>query len=308
MNPIGVYYETWGEKWTSDASKTILANIRDPVTVVYLSFASPDTKYASGQKSFSGTGLSFSLDWSVVVDAIQILKKKNIKVMLSVGGGSYWSSTKKFNAANCVNLMNDLGCDGIDIDWEGGASRDYELTDAIKSLKPLMGDKKISFAGFSTGAFGKDSQDTYKGNAIDAMVKQGSNVDWINVMAYDAGKNFDPLGAFTAYQIYYKGPLLLGFEVGKQGWGDDLLTKDEVVRNCTYVKNQGSQYGIMIWSYQKSNDNLTPTTTEVINTAADIFQKPLPPTPTPVPVLTKLPASWKVICPNCQRISDITIS
>lgn len=305
MSQIGVYYQTWSEKWTTDATKTTLANIQAPVTIVYLSFTTPDTKYVTGQKSFSGTGLSFSLNWNTVTDAIQILKKKNIKVMLSVGGGSYWSGTKKFNAQNCANLMYDLGCDGIDIDWEGHADRDYELTDAIQTLKPFMGDKKISFAGFSTGAYGKDG-DTYKGSAIDAMVKQGKNIDWINIMAYDAGKSFDPLGAFTAYQIYYQGPLLLGFEVGKQGWGDDLLTKDEVIRNCTYVKNQNSKHGIMIWSYQKSNDNLTPSTAEVIDTAGNIFQKPLPPIPSPEPV--KLPASWKIICPTCQTVSTVTIS
>lgn len=273
MSQIGVYYETWSEKWTSDATKSGLALIDKPVTIVYLSFATPDSKYVKGQFSFINTGLSFSSDFKIVQQAISILKKKEIIVMLSVGGGSYWSGTKTFNAQNCVDLMNDLGCDGIDLDWEGNASKDYELTDCIKKLKPLMGPKKISFAGFSTGAYGKDG-DTYKGSAIDAMTKQGSNVDWINIMAYDAGKNFDPLGAFAAYQVYFKGPLLLGFEVGKQGWGDDLLTLEEVEKNCEVVKAHDKKHGIMIWSYQKSSDNLTPTTKQVIDTAAKIFSTP----------------------------------
>jgi hypothetical protein len=155
-----------------------------------------------------------------------------------------------------------------------------------------MGSKKISFAGFSTGAYGKDG-DTYKGSAIDAMVKQGSNVDWINIMAYDAGKNFDPLGAFAAYQIYYKGPLLLGFEVGKQGWGDDLLTKEEVEKNCTVVKAQGTKNGIMIWSYQKSNDNLTPSTKEVIEIASKIFTTPSEPPPVDSTFVFKVPPGAK---------------
>lgn len=278
MSQIGVYYETWSDKWVNDATKSGLALIDKPITIVYLSFAQPDCKYVANQNSFIGTGLNFSSDWKVVKAALDIVKKKGITVMLSVGGGSYWSGTKVFNAVNCVALMNDLGCDGIDIDWEGHASRDYELTDAIKKLKPLMGSKKISFAGFSTGAYGKDG-DTYKGSAIDAMVKQGSNVDWINIMAYDAGKNFDPLGAFAAYQVYYKGPLLLGFQVGKQGWGDDLLTNEEVEKHCEVVKAQDKKHGIMIWSYQKSSDKLTPTTKEVIDIAAKIFftQPPTPP-------------------------------
>lgn len=278
MSKIGVYYETWSDKWTSDFTKSGLYNLDPLVTIVYLAFAKPECSYVAGQNSWIGTGLNFSSDWSVVKSSIEALKKRNVTVMLSVGGGSYWSGPKTFNAQNCVALMNDLGCDGIDIDWEGYASRDYELTDCIKKLKPLMGSKKISFAGFSTGAYGKDG-DTYKGSAIDAMTKQGSNVDWINIMAYDAGKKFDPLGAFAAYQVYYKGPLLLGFEVGKQGWGDDLLTIDEVEKNCEVVKAQGSQNGIMIWSYQKSNDNLTPSTKEVIAKASQIFSTASKPPP-----------------------------
>lgn len=292
MSQIGVYYETWSEKWVSDATKSGLALIDKPVTIVYLSFATPDSKYVAGQNSFINTGLSFSSDWKVVKAAIDIVRKKGITVMLSVGGGSYWSGTKPFNAVNCVALMNDLGCDGIDIDWEGHADRDYELTDCIKKLKPLMGSKKISFAGFSTGAYGKDG-DTYKGSAIDAMVKQGSNIDWVNIMAYDAGKKFDPMGAFAAYQIYYKGPLLLGFEVGKQGWGDDLLTIEEVEKNCGIVKAQGKENGIMIWSYQKSSDNVTPTTKQVIDMASKVFTTTPPPPPVDSTFVFKVPPGSK---------------
>ena len=298
MSKIGVYYESWSEKWTDTASKSGLANIEKPISIVYLSFAKPDCKYVSGQNTFSGTGLSFSYDWKILCEAIRLVKSKGITVMLSVGGGSYWSSTTIFHAADCVALMNDLGCDGIDIDWEGHADKDYELTDCIRWLKPLMGSKKISFAGFSTGAYGKDG-DTYKGSAIDAMTKQGSNVDWINIMAYDAGKNFDPLGALAAYSIYYKGPLLLGFEVGKQGWGDDLLTIEEVEKNCGVVKARGKENGIMIWSYQKSSDNLTPTTKQVIAKAAEVFES------TPI---ESYPKSYIYPCPNCKKEFKLTVS
>ena len=300
MSQIGVYYETWSEKWTSDATKTGLSLLDKPITIVYLAFASPDSKYVAGQKTFVNSGLSFCNDWNVVTKSIQILKQKGILVMLSVGGGSYWSNTKVFNASNCVALMNDLGCDGIDLDWENSASKDYELTNAIASVKPLLNGKKLSFAGFGTGAYGKQAGDTYKGNAIDAMTKQGSNVDWINIMAYDGGKNFDPLGSFAAYQVYFKGPLLLGFEVGKQGWGDDLLTQEEVEKNCGVVKAQGKQNGIMIWANYKSNDGLTPSTKDVIKTAGDIFNNSIPPPP--------VPAGYIFPCPNCKKEFKITIS
>jgi chitinase len=300
MSKIGVYYESWSEKWVNDPSKSGLYNLDSRVTIVYLAFANPECSYVANQNSWIGTGLNFASDWKIVKDSIAALKKRNVTVMLSVGGGSYWSSTKNFKPQNCVALMNDLGCDGIDIDWEGPATKDYELTNAIQQLKPLMNGKKISFAGFGTGAYGKQSNDTYKGNAIDAMTKQGSNVDWINIMAYDGGKSFDPLGSFAAYQVYFKGPLLLGFEVGKQGWGDDLLTADDVQKNCEVVKAQGVQNGIMIWSYQKSNDNLTPSTKDVIDTASTVFKT----NPQPPPY----PSSYVFRCPSCTKEFKLTVS
>ena len=88
MSQIGVYYESWSEKWTDSGAKSGLASVAKPVSIVYLSFAKPDCTYVSGQNTFSGTGLSFSYDWKVLREAIRIVKQKGIVVMLSVGGGS----------------------------------------------------------------------------------------------------------------------------------------------------------------------------------------------------------------------------
>lgn len=227
----------------------------------------------AGQKSWKGTGLEFSQDFAVVYAAIQILKKKGIKVMLSVGGGSYWSSPSVvFKPQNCVALMKDLGCDGIDLDWEVGQDFDYQLSNAIGALKPLMPQGTfISFAGTSTGAFGKNG-DNYQGMNIHAMVNQGGNVDWINIMAYDAGPNYDPIGALECYRIYYKGPLVMGFEVGTPGWSPPgappfMLTLRNVVHHSARTLKENKNNGVFIWAYH-SDPKGTPTVKDIVTIAS----------------------------------------
>jgi len=299
MSKTAIYFPSWSAPWVADPKNMTLAKLE--VDIAYIAFANPTCNYSKGQKNFQGTGLEFSQDFSVVVEAIKILTSKGTKVMLSVGGGAYWSSTKEFNSYSCVQLMEDLGCSGIDIDWEGHADKDYELTEAIKILKTNMpSGKYISFAGFSTGAYGKDG-DTYKGNAINAMVNCGSVVDWINIMAYDAGPNYDPLGAFECYKIYYSGPLYLGFEPGTQAWGGHVITEEEVDRNVHFVKSQGVKHGIFIWCHGKEGDG-GPSAANVLAASKTIFGStytPIKPLPTfEAPANPGLVVS--IVCPVCH--------
>lgn len=270
MQKVCVYYESWSPQWTDDPKKMSLSGISPPTSIVNLSFVQPACAYVAGQKSWQGTGLNFSQDFAVVYAAIQILKKKGIKVMLSVGGGSYWHDPNvEFKPANCVALMVDLGCDGIDLDWEVNQQYDYQLTNAIAALKPLMPPGTfISFAGFSTGAYGKNG-DTYQGMNIHAMVNQGHNVDWICIMAYDAGPNYDPIGALECYRIYYKGPLLLGFEIGDMAWGGYKITLANVVNWCDRTLKENKENGVFIWAYHKDPAG-TPTVKDIITIATSL--------------------------------------
>lgn len=299
-----IYYPTWSAPWTSDPNSMTITKI--DVNIIYLAFANQTTNYYKNQKSFVGTGLEFSQDFSVVAAAIKICTSKGIKVMLSVGGGAYWSNHgSKLNASSCVALMEDLGCSGIDIDWESTAAVDYELTKAIRDIKyELPKGKYLSFAGFSTGAYGKDG-DIYKGNAINAMSECGSLVDWINIMAYDAGPNYDPRGAFECYKIYYNGPLYLGFEPGNQAWGGHVITEQEVEKNTYFVKAQGPEHGIFIWCYGKGGDDKGPSAAQVLSISKTILggdkaPPPYPPMPPPQPPQPTPPATVSITCPVCS--------
>lgn len=298
MGKTSIYFPTWASPWVSKSSDMDLAKLPQTlpgVGIVYLSFADPTCNYVKQQRNFNGTGLQFSQDFSVVAGAIKILKDSGVIVMLSVGGGAYWSGSKVYNAKNCVDLMNDLGCQGIDIDWEGHADRDYELTDAlIDTKKYLVPGQFLCFAGFSTGAYGKDG-DTYKGSAIHAMINANAIIDWINIMAYDAGSSFDPLGAFDCYRIYYGGVLYLGFQPGVQGWGGHLTTEAEVKKHTEYVKAAGDKHGIFVWCHGKTG---TPNATQIMAITRGILNGDVV---APPPVIVSPPVSAvDMTCPVCK--------
>ena len=289
MSQICVYFQSWSSGWAADVSGLDLARVDGGITILNIAFVLPKCTYYPGQRNWDGTGLQFSSDFGVVVGGIARLRDKGMKVMLSVGGGSYWSSsTYEFQPANCIALMQDLGCDGIDLDWEVGADHDGQLCYAIEQLKRLMpAGKKISFCGWSTGAMDKVVGDQFRGMNVSALVQQGGNVDWVNVMAYDAGPSFDPKAALMQYRKYYKGPLSLGFEVGTQAWGGAMLTRDQVISTCDFVMGEDVRNGVFVWALQKESGG-TPSTMDIVTIAREKFKVGSPP-------------AAGLVCPNCKH-------
>lgn len=214
---VGVYYTSWNAPWAGKVHDFDLANIDTKfpgLNWVFLSFAKPDLIYKKGQNSFAGTGLDFSMEFQIVKEAIALLRSRNICVMLSVGGATYWSSPKIVNQQGLVDLVGDLGCNGIDIDYESTGDG-KALTDIIKSVKNFLPNEHyLSMAGWSTGAYTPDGQ--YAGSAIDAC--KNAPLDLVNIMAYDAGPSYNPQEAWDAYKKVFKGALMMGFETGTQGW------------------------------------------------------------------------------------------
>lgn len=271
MKQVAVYFDSWASKWVGRGEDMDLAKL-EGVTIVNLAFAKPDLEYWGGKKSFIGTGLEFSQDFGVVIDAIKILRGKGVKVMLSVGGGDgSYNNWGGMNRMGLAALVHDLGCDGIDIDWEvGGVQNFYSLVGIICQIHDFV-PGKISIAAFSTGAYGSNGVDTWMGSAIPAMVHCKHMLDWINIMAYDAGSNYDPIGAYDCYRIYYPGDLLLGFEVGPPGWGGYLLKNEDVARGIEKVRSDGDGNGIFVWSVG-SNSTGTLSPMEICSLANKAFK------------------------------------
>ena len=95
---------------------------------------------------------------------------------------------------------------------------------------------------------------------------QGKNIDWVNIMAYDAGPTYDPIGALECYRIYYQGPLLLGFEIGDMAWGGYKITLRDVVNWCSRTLKENRDNGVFIWAYHKDPAG-TPTVQDIITVA-----------------------------------------
>jgi chitinase len=289
---IGVYFESWACPWTNLAASSALAKIDKPIDVIFLSFVKPNTTYKKGQLTFAGTGLDFSLDFNVVKMAISILKSKGIKVLLAVGGATY--PFDNYQAQACADLMNDLGCDGLDIDWEpaqGYAARALLGPIIDGSRKAIGPSKLLSLAGFSTGCYDPNG-DTFRGMNIDGLKSHGYMLDFVNIMAYDAGSTFSVIQCYESFKKYFPRTINLGFQVGKQGWGDALLTIPDVEKACRYIAVKGD--GCFVWAYFKTGP---PSASEVCQVASTLLNAlPLYP-PTPLNQFS---------CPNCKTKLTVT--
>lgn len=285
---IGVYFESWACPWTDKPEECALAKIEKPIDVVYLSFVRPDCTYKKSQGTWYGTGLDFSVDFQVMRKAIQILKKKGIKVMLAVGGASYQFDV--FNHKSVAELMYDLELDGMDIDWEPalGIKDDDKFGVLIEQAKQYMvSGQLLSAALFAYGAMEPSAGNMYQGVNRKGLLSHGHLLDMVNIMAYDGGKDLDVIKSYNTTREIFKKEILVGFQVGTQGWGDAYLSIEDVKKVCTYIQPFGG--GCFVWAYFKSGN---PNCQQVIDTAYQILQ--------PMPQLCSFS------CPKCKTTLYVT--
>lgn len=270
---IGVYFETWACPWTDKPEECALSKIEKPIDMVFLSFCRPDCTYRKSQGTWTGTGLDFSVDFQVIRKSIQILKQKGIKVLLAVGGASYQFDT--FNHKSVAELMYDLELDGMDIDWEPirGIQDAHLLGPILEQAKQYcVSGQLLTMAGFANGTMEPRNGDPYRGVNLQGLQSHGHLLDYVNIMAYDGGKNLDVIASYNSYKQIVKCPILLGFQVGTQGWGDAYLSLEDVTKCCTYIQPFGD--GCFVWAYFKDG---IPNTKQVVEEASKILNKPAKP-------------------------------
>ncbi|WP_395844302.1 glycosyl hydrolase family 18 protein [Cystobacter fuscus] len=266
--PGGRMYIGYASSWNTSINDLTTANIPSYYTHLNLSFVRPDMAYTKGSYEFDQAVAGFEFaegattnsgqkkftreQAQTLINNIQALRTRGTQVWISVGGWSYsqgdqWS---RFNAGHVVDLAQDLGASGIDIDWESSGSscnkltadqfscsKDGEIANIITTLDNTIRARGlnlgISIAGWSTGAYyvkgtpfeeGKVQWGSPFGGTMYSVVKNhGSKLHHINLMSYDGGDYYDPREGYESYRAIYSGPIAMGLEIAPEGAGGATL-------------------------------------------------------------------------------------
>lgn len=286
------YFQSWSETKVSKGANAGLAKLPPYVNVVPLSFLSPNARY-TGDYDISKCGLDFPYDGSILKQAISTLKSKNpdTKVMISVGGAGAtgWDS---LSPQDIANFVKDFDLDGVDVDFEPSnpncsnnngqitCASDSKYISIVSSIRAVLPRPYyVSIAGWSIGAYGEGNftnaqpHGSYTGMAIGLLKSStAQDIDWINVMAYDAGTTYQPEQAYLAYKSFFPGKVTLGVEVPPEAWGGHNLTMSELSGLISFI-NQNDGDGMMIWSLQ-DNPNSTPNPTTISQAICNGFGLP----------------------------------
>ncbi|VAY87985.1 Chitinase [hydrothermal vent metagenome] len=250
----------WFSKQNSYKSK--IADIDSLYTHVVISFAKPNLTYISG--SFNGTGLQFSMPFDNVKQAIKLLKEKGVKVLLGVGGHNYneWAALangENNHSTDLVRLINDLGFDGLDIDYDVPGADYDNIEQYYQSIQALYlvaqeTETMLTLAAWSTGADCtiETASDDYCSNRTSFWTGSASRerqlfkimrsrnldpndiFDYISIISYsNSFKNFDPIESYKNYRDIYNGKLAIGFELATERWpGAELVSTSLEARKC----------------------------------------------------------------------------
>ena len=162
------YFPSWSESWVSTNQDSPLRRIPSFVTHVFLSFAKPDLTYVQGSYNISQTGIDVPYDGCTLKESVSALRNKGIKVILSVGGETYWNNPSVYSNINyqaIKDLVDDIGFAGIDWDFEpngsfsdiGNTANVQHFIDFINNSRALMPSSQgyiIACAPSGVGALG----------------------------------------------------------------------------------------------------------------------------------------------------------
>ena len=264
------YFPTWTSSNLVYGKIDLITKVPAYINVLNIAFMKPDCQY-NGNLDITGTGLLFTSAGIVFKNSVAALKAKNLgtKILISIGGASYnnWAG---FNEQAIANFIKDFGLDGVDLDFEPDSSscstvngvfsctNDAQFIDIVtRARKAVPSPLLLSVIGKHTGAYGYGAFEnslpkTSNGGTAVNLLKSpiAQSIDWINVMAYNAGTTYNSSEALLAYNSLLPGKIVIGAEVPPEAWGTHAISVSETTNLADFVNNNNG-LGIMIWSIRK---------------------------------------------------------
>lgn len=168
------YFPSWNET-SPENGATKLRDLPEEVTHIFLSFVKPNMRYTKGSFDISATGLEVPYGGKTLKETMGILKANGLKVILSIGGATYWGTNQAYDIdyVQIADFVRDFGFDGIDWDFEpnGGFETIGEPVNVKRFITMIKESRKllpreegflITCAPAGCGALGRSS--TYAAN------------------------------------------------------------------------------------------------------------------------------------------------
>ncbi len=212
------YFPSWSETWTSPGNNSPLREIPSHVNHVFLSFAKPNLTYVQGSYDIATTGIQTPYDGCTLKETVNVLNDRGVKVILSIGGETYWNSPDAYNIdyQQIKDLVDDMGFAGIDWDYEpngsfseiGSATNVQHFIDFITNSRALMPSADgyiIACAPSGVGALGGTVNDdpgapfsfanrnTLTGESDDNLYNATTPTNGINMFGFSATGHMIPV-------------------------------------------------------------------------------------------------------------------
>ncbi|MBO0929447.1 glycosyl hydrolase family 18 protein [Fibrella aquatilis] len=160
------YFPSWSETQLVNSSSQLTA-VPAHVTHLFFAFAKPNLRYVKGSYDLSQTGIEVPYNGQTLRTALAIVAQKGIKVILSLGGETYWATPDAYsiNYQQIKDLVDDMGFAGIDWDFEPDGSFDQigspanvarfiQFINSSRQLMPKSAGYLIACAPSGAGALG----------------------------------------------------------------------------------------------------------------------------------------------------------